>query len=61
VTGVYEKHLTLVDRSLIERVARIAGPSSASAKALADADACDGPVRFFLSDGVVIVEKVKRV
>ncbi len=50
-----------VPRDRLEKVAHIVGPESAAAKALADADAHDGPVRFFLTDrATIIVEKMVK-
>jgi hypothetical protein len=49
--------MRLIHRVYLERIAKIMGESSAAAKALADADAHDGEVVFYLSKGCFIVEK----
>lgn len=45
----------MVERSAIERAARILGPSSAAARALADADARTEPVVFVAEAGYIFV------
>lgn len=46
-----------VDRKVLEATARIIGPSSAAAQALADADAHDGETAFFRSGTTILVQK----
>ena len=49
-----------IPRAQVEQVAKIVGPSSASAQALKDADAHDGPVRFFKSGSSILLEKLAK-
>jgi hypothetical protein len=50
----------LLARSVVEAVARVVGPNSAACKALADADAHGGPVRFWRVGSTLIVEREGR-
>jgi hypothetical protein len=49
--------MTPIDRSILETTARIIGPQSAAAQALADADAHDGETAFFRWGTQIIVQK----
>jgi hypothetical protein len=46
-----------VDRSVLEATARIIGPMSAAAQALADADTHDGETAFFRLGPTIVVQK----
>lgn len=46
-----------LERSFVEQIAKIIGPYSAAAQALADADAHDGPVEFWQGQQFIIVVK----
>ena len=46
-----------VPRNVLEATARIIGPLSAAAKALADADSHDGETRFFRHGTTILVQK----
>lgn len=46
-----------VDRSVLEATARIIGPMSAAAQALADADTHDGETAFFRCGTTIVVQK----
>ncbi len=46
-----------VPRAAVERVARAFGEQSAAARALADADAHDGPVQFFQCGSTILLGK----
>ena len=48
-------------RELVERVAYIMGPGSAAQAALDDAAAHGGPVRFWMTPGAWVVEKLPAV
>jgi len=51
------KRMTEVHRSVVEATARVMGPLSAAARALADADAHDGETAFFRHGGTILVQK----
>ena len=46
-----------LDRKVLEATARIVGPSSAAAQALADADSHNGETEFFRSGATILVKK----
>lgn len=50
--------MTEIPRDVIEATARILGPASAAAQALADADAHDGQSFFFRLGDMIIVQKM---
>ena len=47
-----------IQRESVERIARIMGAHSASAAALREADAHDGPVRFWQTRDAIVVERL---
>jgi hypothetical protein len=47
-----------ISRDVLEATARILGPSSAAAQALADADSHNGVSNFFKLGNTIIVQKV---
>jgi len=51
------KHMTEVPRSVVEATARVMGPASAAARALADADSHDGETAFFRHGNTILVQK----
>jgi hypothetical protein len=51
------KTMTEVPRSVVEATARVMGPSSAAARALADADSHDGETAFFRHGNTILVKK----
>ena len=55
--GVQAGNLKPLDRKVLVRTARLLGSDCAAARALADADAHDGEVRFFLFRDQILVEK----
>jgi hypothetical protein len=52
-----EKHMTEIPRSVLEATARVMGPKSAAARALADADSYDGETTFFRHGARIMVKK----
>lgn len=52
------KKLTKISRDVLEATARILGPSSAAAQALASADSHDGKTYFFKCGNTIIVQKI---
>lgn len=54
-------HMVEMSRTVVENVAKIMGPYSACANALADADTHDGPVKFYQTErGTILVEKLPK-
>ena len=53
-----KRKFSRISRDVLEAAARIVGPSSAAAKALADADSHDGDTYFFKLGNTIIVQKV---
>lgn len=51
------KHMVEIHRSVLEATARVMGPESAAARALADADSHDGETAFFRHGGTILVKK----
>jgi len=58
--GVKKIQAREIGRDLLERLVDILGPASAVARALEQADQHDGPVHFWWSNGLVIVEKIPK-
>jgi hypothetical protein len=46
-----------IPRGVLEATARVIGPQSAAAQALADADSHDGETVFFRSGATILVQK----
>jgi protein-disulfide isomerase len=55
--GTQAGNLKPLDRKVLVRTARLLGSDCAAARALADADAHEGEVRFFLYRDQILVEK----
>jgi len=51
------KKMTSVPREVLEATARVMGPLSAAAKALANADAHNGETAFFRCGTTILVQK----
>ena len=50
--------LTPIDRAVLEATARIIGPQSGAAQALADADTHNGETRFYRCGTQIVVQKI---
>ena len=50
--------MTEVPRSVLEATAQVLGPTSAAARALADADAHDGETKFFRHGAQIMVKMI---
>ncbi len=60
MTAKSNRSIKEVTRSFVETIAEIMGPSSACAQALKQAKEHNGPVKFYMTKGSVIVEKLPK-